>query len=129
LLEIPDFKKLMQNIQPSEVTANFFVLFKDEDVAIDGWISLEETLPKFISLLQEEIEYYWGAEYANMNDYLIFYIDLDEKNNLKEITGESIYQEVRVLKEIFIVVLHKDIKYRIIENLPLVFEWFMLYSQ
>ena len=113
----------MQNIQPSEVTANFFVLFNDEDVAIDGWISLEETLPKFISLLQEEIEY------ANMNDYLIFYIDLDEKNNLKEITDESIYQKVRVLKEIFIVVLHKDIKYRIIENLPLVFEWFMLYSQ
>ena len=129
MLEIPDFKKLMQNIQPSEVTANFFVLFKDEDVAIDGWISLEETLPKFISLLQEEIEYCWGAEYANMNDYLIFYIDLDEKNNLKEITDESIYQKVRVLKEIFIVILHKDIKYRIIENLPLVFEWFMLYSQ
>jgi len=126
---MPDFKKIMQNIQPSEVTVNFFVLFKDEDVAIDGWISLEETLPKFISLLQEEIEYCWGAKYANMSDYLIFYIDLDEKNNLKEIIDESIYQKVRVLKEIFIVVLHKDIKYRIIENLPLVFEWFMLYSQ
>lgn len=129
MLEISDFKKLMQNIQPSEVTANFFVLFKDEDIAIDGWISLEETLPKFISLLQEEIEYCWGPEYANMSDYLIFYVDLDEKNNLKEITDELIYQKVRVLKEIFIVVLHKDIKYRIIENLPLVFEWFMLYSQ
>jgi len=118
----------MQNIQPSEVIINFFVLFKDENVSIDGWITLRETLPKFISLLQEEIEYCWGAEYANMNDYLIFYIDLDEKNNLKEITDETIYQKVRVLKEIFIVVLHKDIKYRIIENLPLVFEWFMVYS-
>jgi len=63
-----------------------------------------------------------------MNDYLIFYVDLDEKNNLKEITDEIIYQKVRVLKEIFMVVLHKDIKYRIIENLPLVFEWFMAYS-
>jgi len=125
---MPDFNKIMQNIQPSEVIVNFFVLFKDENVSIDGWITLGETLPEFISTLQEEIEYCWGVEYAIMNDYVIFYIDLDEKNNLKEITDEQIYQKVRVLKEIFMVVLHKDIKYRIIENLPLVFEWFMAYS-
>ena len=126
---MPDLKKIKQNFQPLDVTANFFVLFKDEDVSIDGWISLEETLQKFISHLQGEIEYCWGAEYANMNDYLIFYIDLDEKNNLKEIIDEQIYQKVKILKEIFMVILHKDIKYRIIENLPLVFEWFMAYSQ
>jgi len=125
---MPDFKKIMQNIQPSEVIINFFVLFKDENVSIDGWITLKETLPEFISLLQEEIEYCWGLEYANMNDYSIYYIDLDEKNNLKEITDDQIHQKVRLLKDIFIVVLHKDIKYRIIENLPLVFEWFMAYS-
>jgi hypothetical protein len=63
-----------------------------------------------------------------MNEYLLFYIDLDEKNNLKEITNELIYQKIKESEEIFIVVLHKDIKYRIIENLPLVFEWFMEYS-
>ena len=126
---MPDLKKIKQNFQPLDVTANFFVLFKDEDVSIDGWISLEETLQKFISHLQGEIEYCWGAEYAKMNDYLIFYIDLDEKNNLKEIIDEQIYQKVKILKEIFMVILHKDIKYRIIENLPLVFEWFMAYSQ
>jgi hypothetical protein len=125
---MPDFKKIMQNFEPSDIKANFFVLFKDEDVSIDGWISLEETLPKFISLLQGEIEYCWGAEYANMDDYLIFYIDLEEKNNLKEITNEQIYQKVKGFTEIFMVVLHKDIEYRIIENLPLVFEWFMEYS-
>ncbi|MFX1345841.1 MAG: hypothetical protein ACFFBC_06685 [Promethearchaeota archaeon] len=125
---MPDFKKIMQNFEPSDITANFFVLFKGEDVSIDGWISLEETLPKFISLLQGEIEYCWGAKHANMDDYLIFYIDLEEKNNLKEITNEKIYQKVKGFKEIFIVVLHKDIKYRIIENLPLVFEWFIEYS-
>ncbi|MFX0083710.1 MAG: hypothetical protein ACFE94_18320 [Candidatus Hodarchaeota archaeon] len=125
---MPDFKKIMQNFQRSEVIANFFVLFKDEDISIDGWISLEETLPKFISHLQEEIEYCWGAEYADMDDYIIFYIDTDEKNNLKEITDEEVYQKIRKLGEIFMVVLHKDIKYRIIENLPLVFEWFQAFS-
>jgi hypothetical protein len=125
---MPDSRKIMENFEPSELTANFFVLFKDENVSIDGWISLEQTLNKFLLLLQEEIEYCWGEEYANMEDYSLFYIDLDEKNNLKEVKGEEIYQKVRKLEEIFIVVLHKEIKYRIIENLPLVFEWFMAYS-
>jgi hypothetical protein len=125
---MPDSKKIMENFEPTEMTANFFVLFKDEIVSIDGWISLELTFSKFISLLQEEIEYCWGEEYADMDDYFLFYIDVDEKNNLKEIRGEEIYQKVRKLEEIFIVVLHKEIKYRIIENLPLVFEWFMAYS-
>ncbi|MFX1376202.1 MAG: hypothetical protein ACFFA0_10340 [Promethearchaeota archaeon] len=126
---MPDFKKVMENFQSSEITANFFVLFKDESVSIDGWISLEQTLSKFILLIQEEIEYCWGAKYAIMDDYTIFYIDIDEKYNLKEIKDEAIYQKVRKLNEIFIVILHKEIKYRIIENLPLVFEWFMAYSQ
>jgi len=125
---MPDSKKIIENFERSDVAANFFVLFKNESVSIDGWISLELTLSKFISLLQGEIEYCWGADYADMDDYFLFYIDIYEKNNLKELVEEIVYQEVRKLKEIFIVVLHKEIKYRIIENLPLVFEWFMAYS-
>ena len=126
---MPDSKKIIENFERSDVAANFFVLFKNESVSIDGWISLELTLSKFISLLQGEIEYCWGADYADMDDYFLFYIDIYEKNNLKELKEDVVYQEVRKLKEIFIVALHKDIKYRIIENLPLVFEWFMAYSQ
>ena len=126
---MPDSKKIIENFERSDVAANFFVLFKNESVSIDGWISLELTLRKFISLLQGEIEYCWGADYADMDDYFLFYIDIYEKNNLKELKEDVVYQEVRKLKEIFIVALHKDIKYRIIENLPLVFEWFMAYSQ
>ena len=125
---MPDYDKIMQNYQPSEVDAQFFVLYVDEESSIDGVVSLDETLNEFISLLQGEIEYCWGVEYANMDDYLIFYIDLDDKNRLTEIIDENQYQIVRKFKEIFLVVLHKEIKYRIIENLPPVFDWFMLYS-
>ncbi|MFX0030938.1 MAG: hypothetical protein ACFE8B_17120 [Candidatus Hermodarchaeota archaeon] len=124
---MPDLKKIIENFQPSEKTANFFVLFKDENTSIDGWISLGDSLIKFISLIQEEIEYCWGTDHANMDDYIIFYIDVDEKNNLKEIENEKVYQKIRNLNDIFIVILHKEVKYRIIENLPLVFEWFMAY--
>jgi hypothetical protein len=125
---MPEFEKIIQNYQPPEVTANFFVLYKDEISALDGYITLEENLHKFILLVIEEIEYSWGSEYANIDEYSIFYIDVEEKNNLKEITNEKLYHHVRGLKEIFIILLHNEIKYRIIENLPPVFEWFMSHS-
>jgi len=122
---MPDFEKIMKNYQPSEVTANFFVLYKDESTWLHGWISMEDSFEEFLSLVQGEIEYSWDSEYADMADYIIFHIDLEDNNNLKEIKDNQYYQFVRQLQEIFIVVLHKDIKYRIIENIPPVFEWFM----
>ncbi|MFX1569287.1 MAG: hypothetical protein ACFFCV_13065 [Promethearchaeota archaeon] len=122
---MPDFEKIMANNESPEVTANFFVLYKDEEAWINGWISMEPSLEEFISILQEEIEYSWELEHIDMEDYLIFHIDLEDKNNLKEIKDENYYRWIKLLDEIFIVVLHKDIKYRIIENIPPVFEWFM----
>jgi hypothetical protein len=122
---MPEFEKAMENYEPPEIVANFFVLDKHEDSWLEGWISMEPSLEEFISLLKEEIEYSWGEENANMSDYVIFHIDLEDKNNMKEIKENEYYLWVRELPEIFIVVLHKDIKYRIIENIPAVFEWFM----
>lgn len=122
---MPDFEKIIKNYQPPEVTANFFVLYKDESTWLHGWISMENSLEEFLSLIQGEIEYSWGSDYAEMDDYIIFQVDLEDKNNLKEIRDNEYYQYVKQLKEIFIVVLHRDIKYRIIENIPPVFEWFM----
>lgn len=125
---MPDKEDVMRNYEPLDVKANFIVLYKDEESSMDGWISLEDRLSDFISLLKSEIEYQWGAEFAYMDDYLIFYIDLNDKNRLKDIKDDDTFQQIKKLKEIFMVVLHKEIKYRIIENLPLVFEWFMSYS-
>ena len=122
---MPDFEQIMKNESPPEITANFFILYKEEEKWLNGWISLEPSLEEFISVLREEIEYSWELENIDMADYLIFHIDLEDKNNMKEITDNQYYQGVMQLEDIFIVVLHKDIKYRIIENIPPVFEWFM----
>lgn len=122
---MPDFEKIMKNNELSEVTANFFVLYKDEETWLNGWISLEPSLEEFISVIRDEIEYSWDLEKIDMEDYLIFHIDIEDKNNMKEIKEDQYYQWVMQFEEIFIVVLHKDIKYRIIENIPPVFEWFM----
>lgn len=122
---MPNFEKIMNNMEFPEVTANFFVLYKDEKTQLNGWISLEPSLEEFISVLRDEIEDSWELENIDIAEYLIFHIDLEDKNNLKEITDNQYYQWVMQLEDIFIIVLHKDIKYRIIENIPPVFEWFM----
>ena len=122
---MPDFEKIMKNNELSEVTANFFFLYKDEETWLNGWISLEPSLEEFISTIRDEIEYSWELENIDMADYLFFHIDIEDKNNMKEIKEDQYYQWVMQFEDIFIVVLHKDIKYRIIENIPPVFEWFM----
>lgn len=122
---MPDFEKIMMNNETPEKIANFFVLHRDEESYLEGWISMEPSLDEFISLVQEEIEYSWGAEDSNIADYNLFHIDIEDKNNMKEIQDNNYYLLVRERPEIFIVVLHKSIKYRIIENIPAVFEWFM----
>ena len=120
-----NFRKIDENIQFPEVTGNFIVVYEDQDIYLYGWIALDKTFDDFCSFLQEEIEYSWGFEYADMNNYLIFYIDMNDKNQLKEISDNQYYQNIRKQDEIFIVVLHKKIKYRIIENIPPVYDWFM----
>lgn len=122
---MPDFEEIKQNFEPTDITAEFIILFKDEIDSIEGWIALEETLSDFKSRLQEEIEYYWGKNDADMSDYSIFYLDTEEKNTLKDIDTDEFYQTLKTLEKIFIVILHKEVKYRIIENLPPVFDWFM----
>ncbi|MFX1574978.1 MAG: hypothetical protein ACFFB0_19750 [Promethearchaeota archaeon] len=122
---MPDFEKVKDNYQPPEITANFIVLYKDESTWLEGWISLEDSFEKFLSLIQGELEYSWNLQNVDMKDYITFHIDLQDKNKLKEIKNNQEYLYVRQQEEIYLVVLHKEIKYRIIENLPPVFEWFM----
>ncbi|MFX0037965.1 MAG: hypothetical protein ACFFCY_05600 [Promethearchaeota archaeon] len=122
---MPEYEKIMKNYEAPEITGNFIVLSKDEESWLEGWIQIEPSLEEFISLIKEEIEGFWGLENAEMSDYIIFHIDIEDKNNLKEIKDNEYYQWVRGQEEIFIVLLHKDIKYRIIENIPPVFDWFM----
>jgi hypothetical protein len=102
---MPDFEKIMNNNEVSELTANFFVLYKDEETWLNGWISLEPSLDEFISLLKEEIEYSWELEDVDMIDYILFHIDLEDKNNMKEIKDDEYYNYVKQLNDIYIVAL------------------------
>ena len=120
---MPDFEKIKQNQQLPEVTAKFLALYKDQSTYLSGWIALDITLSQFASTLIEEINYSWDLGNQNMDDYAIFHIDTEDKNKIKEIKKEQTYQAVRNSKNIYLVILHKDIQFHIIENLPLVYDW------
>ena len=120
---MPDFEKIKQNQQLPEVTAKFLALYKDQSTYLSGWIALDITLSQFASTLIEEINYSWDLGNQNMDDYAIFHIDTEDKNKIQEIKKEQTYQAVRNSKNIYLVILHKDIQFHIIENLPLVYDW------
>ena len=120
---MPDFEKIKQNQQLPEVTAKFLALYKDQSTYLSGWIALDITLSQFASTIIEEINYSWDLGNQNMDDYAIFHIDTEDKNKLREIKKEQTYQAVRKSKTIYLVILHKDIRFHIIENLPLVYDW------
>jgi hypothetical protein len=110
-----------------ELKANLIIVLEEHEDWIEGWMLLDESLKEFKYHLEEEIEYNWGFEYADLDDYILFFIDVEDKNNLKEIKSEDMYQRLKQKDDIYIVVLEKTIKYRFIENLPCVFEWFSDY--
>ena len=120
-------KKIIDNYDPPEVICKFFILDDIEESWLYGEITLDESLKQFIALIMAEIEYSWGSEFSDINDYFIYYIDTNDRNNLKEIKDETVYQTVKKLEEIYIAIIHKNITYRIIENIPPLFDWFMDY--
>ena len=125
---MPDKKKILNNFLFPEVTAKYFVLNKDEETNLYGWITLDESFSDFLSLLREEMEYSWGIEFSRIDDYKIYYIDIENKYNLVEIINEETYRYARKLKDIFLAILHKKIKSNIVQNIPILYEWFMAFS-
>jgi hypothetical protein len=119
-----DFKKIEANYEEFEKIANFFVLHKNEENWLEGWIAVDKDLDQFFSNLSEEMNFTWDFERVVIEDYLLFQIDIKNKNLLKEIKSEKDFHSLGKQGNIFLVLLHKGFKYRIIENIPPVFDWF-----
>ena len=84
-------EKVFDNNINKEFYAKFFILDDTEESWLHGEIEIDEKFEDFISLIKEEIEYTWGVECSNMNDYIFYYIDTKDKNNLKIINKLSYY--------------------------------------
>lgn len=117
--------KIFDYDTPTGDLAKFFILDDTEESWICGEIEFDENFEQFIALIKEEIEYSWGSDFSDMNNYLIYYIDTSDKNTLKLIEDETIYCSLKNHDERFIAIIHKAIPYKIIANIPPLFDWFM----
>lgn len=108
----------------NDVVGKFFALTKAQNGFIQGWIALDKTLKQFIKNIKEEVEYESDVERIIIEHYLLLYIDTNN-NKLIEIKDEKIFNSIRRKEKIFIVLIDKSIKINNIEDLPLLYNWYL----
>ncbi|MFW9829950.1 MAG: hypothetical protein ACFFEY_20440 [Candidatus Thorarchaeota archaeon] len=108
----------------NEVVGKFFALTKSQNGFIQGWIALDKSLKQFIKNIKEEVEYESDVERIIIEHYLLLYIDTNN-NKLIEIKDEKIFNSIRRKEKIFIVLIDKSIKINNIEDLPLLYNWYL----
>jgi len=108
----------------NEVIGKFFVLNKTQSNYIQGWITIGKTLKLFIKDIKEEIEYELDSENVIIEKYLLFFIDINN-NKLIEIKDDKTLNLIKRYDKIFIVLLDKLIKFNKIEDIPLLYKWYL----
>lgn len=108
---------------PNEVVGKFFILNKIQDKPIKGWINVDNNLKEFLRNLKEEIESAWDLEKIFIENYLLYYIDIDN-NSLVQIKDNKTLNVVRRNNKIFIVLLDKRFLFDKIEDLEPLAKWY-----
>lgn len=112
-------KKRSQN----EVVGKFFILNKTQSKPIKGWINIDITLKEFLRNLKEEIESGWDLEKIFIENYLLYYIDINI-NSLIQIKDNKTLNAVRRNNKIFIVLLDKRFLFNKIEDIEPLAKWY-----
>jgi len=108
----------------NEVIGKFFILNKTQSNYIQGWITIGKTLKLFIKDIKEEIEYELDSENVFIEHYLLFFIDINN-NKLIEIKDDKTLNLTKRNDKIFIVLFDKSIKFSKIEDIPLLYKWYL----
>ncbi|MFX1418156.1 MAG: hypothetical protein ACFE9N_04455 [Promethearchaeota archaeon] len=108
----------------NEVIGKYFFLNKIESSFIQGWIPITGSLKQFIRDIKEEIEYELDSENIIIENYLMFYIDINE-NKLTEIKDDKILNNIKRNKKIFLVLLDKKTNFSKMEDIPHLNKWYL----
>lgn len=107
----------------SDVVGKFFILNKTQSKPIKGWINIDNNLKEFLRNLKEEIESGWDLEKIFIENYLLYYIDINN-DSLIEVKDNKILNAVRRTNKIFIVLLDKRLVYEKIEDIEPLAKWY-----
>ena len=114
----------MNKHNSNEAIGKYFVLNKTQSGYIQGWITIGNTLKRFLKDLKEEVEYELDSENVFIEKYSMFFIDISN-NKLIEITNDKTLNSTKRNDKIFIVLLDKLIKFSKIEDIPLLYKWYL----
>jgi hypothetical protein len=101
----------------------FYVIGSKPSESISGWIALEQGKDEFLETIFEEMEYTLQIEIEDQHMYDLYYVDSKKKNQLIVVPDQKVYNHVKELESIMVMVLHKDINITEVENHPRFKDW------
>lgn len=114
----------MNKHNSNESIGKYFVLNKTQNGYIQGWITIGNILKRFLKDLKEEVEYELDSENVFIEKYSMFFIDI-HNNTLIEITDDKTLNSTKRNDKIFIVLLDKLMKFSKIEDITLLYKWYI----
>jgi len=117
------YESIAKNRSLNEVAGKFFILNKTQNKPIIGWINIDNTLKEFLRNLKEEIESAWDLEKIFIENYLLFYININN-NSLVQIKDNKTLNAVKRNNKIFIVLLDKRFICEKVEDIEPLAKWY-----
>ena len=117
-----DKKREQSNSEPDAMGA-FYVIGGKPNEVISGWIALEEGVDEFLETIFEEMEYTLQMEVKNQHMYDLYYVDSTKENHLTAVPDQKMFDYVKQLERIMVMVLHKEVDKSEVENHPRFINW------
>lgn len=101
----------------------FYIIGKQPHESMSGWIALEDRVDEFLETVFEEMEYTLQVEVKDQNMYNLYFVDTSKNNSLKPVSDQNVFEYVKKLERILVMVLHKDIDASKVESHPRYQDW------
>ena len=119
------YEDILKDYPSNDIEGKLFVLDKTQQKWFQSWISIDSNLKAFTKNLKEEIDYSWNVDNIFIENFLIYYINTDN-DTLIEIRDNKTLSLARRREKLFIVLLDKNLKFKTIEDIKPLHEWYLL---
>jgi len=101
----------------------FYIIGKQPHESMSGWIALEDRMDEFLETIFEEMEYTLQVEVKNQHMYDLYFVDTSRNNSLQHVPNQKVFESVKQLERISIMVLHKDVDVSAVVSHPRYQDW------
>jgi len=106
-----------------DTLAAFYVIGKNPNEVISGWIALEDGLDEFREIIFEEMEFTLQAKISKQDDYKLFFVDRATRNSLSPIGNQQAFEHLKKMDGIRLMLLHSSVDTKQVESHPRFQDW------